>query len=113
MARPPRVYDRLITIQRQGPDTDDGYTTVPGAWEPYAENIPARRVIRGGDERFANAQNAATQITVFYTRWSPELAQVSPQDRIVHEGRNYELSRPVQELGRRDEIEWTTIAAVS
>jgi SPP1 family predicted phage head-tail adaptor len=94
--------NRRIEIQRQGPETDDGLTTITGEFLPlvtvWAEFRPA-----GGSERFANAENMALAPATFAIRYGSVVADVNPKDRIVHSGLAYdiksvEVTKPNEEI---------------
>jgi SPP1 family predicted phage head-tail adaptor len=82
-------FDRLITIQRRTV-TQDGYGQEVETWTELAE-VEASKVDLSGDEVPAAAQFAATVATRFRIRWDSELADLSPLDRIVYEGRTYDI----------------------
>lgn len=76
-----RGYDREVRFERAGRG-HDGFQRVANAWEELAK-VPAKMKPGVGGERFANAQNAAEAPAVFYVRFEPRLADLSPNDRLV------------------------------
>ena len=85
--------DRVISFQRKGEEVDNGHERVPGDWADIAgaEAVPAMFKPGMGSERFANAQNAATAPSVYWVRYMPALADLSPLDRIVDATRVYDI----------------------
>lgn len=100
-----RLRDR-VTIERTGPETDDGYTKLPGGWLPLA-TVSAEVIYGLGQERRAAAQEGATLPATFRVRRSSVTAGVTPVDRIVFQGGNWDISSVVP-LGR-DVIEITAV----
>jgi hypothetical protein len=54
-----------------------------------------------GDERFSQPQLVAKQQTEFGVRWSSDIADLSPLDRISYGGSVWDILS-VAELGRRE-----------
>jgi head-tail adaptor len=98
-----RTYDRVISLERYG-TVEDQYGDQVAGWTPLKENVPARRRLAPGTERLASAELSATAPSIFYIPWAPEYSDLTPADRVTHEGRSYNLTS-VQELGRHREIE--------
>lgn len=102
------VLDRRVTIQRNGPPTDDGYTTVPGALADYytcsAKWTPAR-----GREVFENQGIEAYSGGVLLIRYNPTTATIRETDKVLLGGRLWDIIT-VQEVGRREGIELTIAA---
>jgi head-tail adaptor len=108
------TLDRRITIQRKSdtPSTD-GHPVE--TWS----NLVARRwasvMPTGGDERFTDPQYAAKEQTTFHIRWSQDVADLSPLDRIVYPATDgtpapntvYDILA-VHELGRRETLQIVT-----
>jgi len=97
----------LITIRRQTLTYDEKNRPVE-VWSDLAQAWAEKRDVSDG-ERF-RAQQVEAQITSrFLLLWSPQLADVDAKDRIVVDGRSYDISG-VKEIGRRDGIEITAAA---
>jgi head-tail adaptor len=91
---------------------DDGVTMVPGAWADIKPDpVWASERTAPGNERLANAENAASQVHVFRARWDPDLDDLNPKDRLVREedGETFNILA-VQKMGRRDHLEISTVA---
>lgn len=99
--------DRSVTLQRAGAPVDDGHTERPGGFAtiPGGADLPATYRPTPGTERFAGGGQAAEAVSVFWIRWSADVADVGPTDRLVDEsGRPHDI-KSVVELGRRDGLE--------
>lgn len=101
--------DRRITIRRNTPTTDDFGQEVPG-WADLATVWASKQDVRDS-ERFTAAATGASLTTRFQIRWSSALADLSPEDQLVCEGRTYSISA-VKEIGRRVGLEITAAARV-
>lgn len=100
---------RRVSILRQGAPTDDGYTTLPGAWasigERYAQDIRSR-----GREVFENNGTEAEMPMTFLLRFDSLTRTIATTDRIEFEGKQYDL-KSVNEIGFRDGVECVGIAS--
>lgn len=74
--------DRRITILRSEL-IDDGYSMVPGPWEPIGI-IAAHRADISDGEKFRAAQVQASISTRFTVRSSEFSRRIDPRDRIQH-----------------------------
>lgn len=104
----PGQRDHLIVIQRRGAETDDGYTTRPGAW---AEHARAWARVRYGTaaERREAAQDRASQTATFECNWTPTLAALRPTDRLIAFDTAWDIvTAPVIRLN--EEVHITAIA---
>lgn len=91
--------DRLITIERTGAPTDDGYTTVPGAWATFTTEYAA--VIYGsGREQREAAQLQASLPASFEVLANSKTLAVTELDRIVFDGAAWNIVAPPSRLGR-------------
>lgn len=70
-----------IIIQRQGPPTDDGYNTVPGAFADYAAEY-ARIIYGSGREQREAAQEVASQVATFEVLNNSKTRAISVSDRL-------------------------------
>jgi Phage head-tail joining protein len=86
-----RAYDRVIQFQRSTP-IDDGLALREGEFVAYGDAVPASFVPGVGSERFANAQNAATAPGIFRFWYTPDLADLTPADRINDGGIIYGIT---------------------
>ena len=102
------TLDRRITIQRQGASTDDGYTTVPGALETYAER-PASWKAANGRETYENLGREAKSAGTFFLRYDTLTSAIRATDKVLWDGRTWDIAS-VTELGRREGIELLVIA---
>ena len=93
--------DRRITLQRQGAETDDGYTTLPGAWEDLAD-VWAKLMPLAGAEKVAALENAGSARRKFKVRKSTAIADLNAKDRIEYPigSENYHDIVDVAPLGR-------------
>jgi SPP1 family predicted phage head-tail adaptor len=98
-------YDRLIQIQR--------YTVTKNAanedeqtWGSHGTERAASRTPISDGERF-RADEIGSQASVrFRTRWDEFSGDVNTKDRILCEGKTYEIIG-TKEIGRRQEVEIT------
>jgi head-tail adaptor len=100
--------DRRIDIERQGGGLDDYGQPLDGGWAKLIERRPAAYRVVNGDERFTADQFVAKQQVEFRIRYSQDVADLSPLDRIIYpasatpdESDVYDIMA-VTELGRRE-----------
>jgi SPP1 family predicted phage head-tail adaptor len=98
--------DRLISLQRKastgsssGQPVDTWTNLIARRWASVA---PVR-----GDERFTAPQYAAKEQTEFRIRWSENVADLTPLDRIIYPAGSSDPTAvydilAVHEIGRRD-----------
>jgi hypothetical protein len=102
------ALDRRISILRQGPAVDDGYTTLPGEFGLLANRSaswrPASRT-----EQFENAGIEAKSGGSFWIRSDITTRQVVETDKLVYTGRIYEILG-IREIGRREGLELIVVA---
>lgn len=91
--------DRRITIQR-GTATRDATNSEVLSWSNFV-TLSASRRTASARERLAAQEVGAEIEQVFATRWTPTAATVNPKDRLVFDGRTYDIAS-VEEIGRRD-----------
>lgn len=99
--------DSRITIQRATMVENSVGEFVP-TWANIV-TLPASKVDIPDGERWRAAEVAATITTRFQIRWNAVTATVSPKDRILCDGRTYDIHH-VKELGRRVGLEVTASA---
>ncbi len=93
------LLDRRITLMRRGLGTQDANGGYPdAAYTAYATDIAARKEEVSGREYFAAQTKQAELVTRFTIRYRTDVVAT---DRLVCEGRDYELTMPPSEIGRR------------
>lgn len=99
--------DRRVSIQRSTPTQDVSGEPQP-SWARIGPVRWASVEAVAGDERFISEQFIARQQNEFNVRWSPDIADLSPGDRIVYPVTNdpepseiYDIMA-VHEIGRRE-----------
>lgn len=95
--------DRRITLQRASTAQDHGTGEEVATWVPIATVWASKRDVSDG-ERLASAQVQASITTRFVIRWSLGVSDLNPKDRVMFEGRIYDIAA-VKEIGRREGIE--------
>ncbi|PRY10287.1 SPP1 family predicted phage head-tail adaptor [Pontibacter ummariensis] len=95
--------DRKITIQRASITHDAAFNEPRETWHNLYPNLWANKRSKSGKEVFSADQEIATEVMVFTIRYKPVLVT----DRIVYEGRIYDILPPLNELGRRRYLEIT------
>jgi head-tail adaptor len=99
--------DRKISIERRT-DTRDSYGQPIAAWSRIGVTRWASKVPVGGTERFGSEQFIGREQNTFEVRWTTDLADLNPMDRIVYPPTSgtpdaseiYEIMA-VNEIGRR------------
>lgn len=102
--------DRRVTIQRRGPDVDDGYTKKPGDWQDVATRWASVKPARGREVMEAEGQSGIAPMS-FWFRYDAVTAGVTAQMALVHDGQRYEITAPAMEVGRRQGIEVIALAS--
>lgn len=100
--------DRRITIQRQGPSTDNGIEEVPGAPEDYATRWASWKP-SNGREIFENLGREAKSGGTFWLRYDSVTAGIRETDVAQFDGRQWGIVG-IQELDRREGIELIVVA---
>lgn len=96
--------DRRIQILRNDPTADalggqaDDWREIATVWASKLEISDA--------ERLRASEEGSTVTMRFQIRWSPTVADLDPRDRLVFDGRTFDISA-VKEIGRRDGLELT------
>ncbi|WP_370286957.1 phage head closure protein [Pseudooceanicola nanhaiensis] len=101
-----RQLDRRVTIER-ATMIDDGFGQVE-SWAPLVTTWASKRDVSDA-ERIRAGSVSAEITTRFRLRWRSVIATVTPKDRLVHEGRVYNIFS-VKEIGRREGVEITGAA---
>lgn len=99
--------DRRISILKDFAEANTLNEPVP-EWGTHATVWARCEPIRDG-ERWQAGEHIADKGYRFTIRWSREVWDVDPKDRVMFEGRHYDI-KGVKELGRRDLIEITATA---
>lgn len=100
--------DRRITLQRFTSTTAAGSGERVKTWADLATRWASKRDV-SDSERVASAEVSAEIGTRFVVRWEKLLADLNPKDRLVFEGRTYEIVA-VKEIDRRVGLEISAIA---
>lgn len=99
--------DRRAQFRRYE-EYDDGYSTVY-RWEDHGDPVWVQLTHVSDSEKWQAAQVQATVTSRLRLRWSSFAADISPLDRVICEGRDYNITG-VKEIGRRKAIEITASA---
>lgn len=99
--------DRRITIERAS-ETRDAFNNITYSWTPLVTVWAAKLDVRDA-ERWSAQEVGAEITTRFQIRWSTAVEDVNPKDRIVFDGRTYDINA-VKEMGRREGLEITAAA---
>ena len=94
--------DRRLTIQRATYSTNALNEKV-ATWGDLA-TMWTQVSYKNARERIENQQLMGTLMTRFVVRWNPDIANVTPEDRILYEGRIYDI-HGVYEFGRHIGLE--------
>ena len=99
--------DRRITIERY--DTaPDAFNEGTKVWSPIVTVWASKKDV-SDSERVAAQEVGAEISTRFQIRYSTQVKDVDPRDRLICEGRVYSISA-VKEIGRRDGLELSAVA---
>lgn len=89
----------VITIEQRG-SGETGYGEPPVTWSAFASNVRASVEPVAGREALAAAANQAALVTRIVLRY---IAGVTPQMRVVFDGRNYDI-QSVVDVGERRRV---------
>lgn len=104
----PERLDRKITLQRFTYTTDPGSGEQVKVWSTLATVWASKRDV-SDSERVASAEVSATITTRFQIRYDSAWVDLNPKDRLVSDGRTYEIAA-VKEIGRREGLEISAAA---
>jgi len=104
----PERLDRKITLERFTYTTDPGSGEQVKTWSTLATVWASKRDV-SDSERVASAEVSAEIGTRFQIRWDSSWSDLNPKDRVVCDGRTYDIVG-VKELGRREGLEISAIA---
>lgn len=99
--------DRRIRLERFS-ETRDEYNEPVKAWGHLATRWASYEPLSDG-EKFRAGETAANASARFQIRWSTQVSDLNPKDRLIFEGVTHEIIR-VKELNRREGLEITTAA---
>lgn len=99
--------DRRIIIQR-ATSTRDEYNAEVQTWGNLASRAASYEPLTDGERAQASEISAAASAR-FRIRWSADLADLNPKDRLMFEGKVHDIEH-VKEIGRRVGLEITTAA---
>lgn len=91
--------DRRISIERASTYQDETGQEV-ARWAPVA-TVWASWRRASARETLAAAEVSAEVTDVFEIRWSNLVAELDPKDRVIYDGRTYDIAA-VTEIGRRE-----------
>lgn len=100
--------DRRVQFRRAGL-SDDGFQESE-VFRNHGSCVWASKIDASDGERVRAAQVQATITTRFVVRWSPFTVELTPKDRLVCEGVEYDISG-IKERGTRHEFLEITAAA--
>lgn len=92
--------DRGVTIRRATAIIDPGSGQQIETWVDLA-TVWASWRRASAREQLAAAEIQAAVTDVFIVRWSATTATITPEDRLVYQGREYNLAEAT-EIGRRE-----------
>lgn len=101
------ALDRRVQFRR-ATLTDDGFGMVE-TWADHGSLIPASRADVSDGERWRAGEVGASITTRFVIRSSEFSRAITAKDRLICEGREYDISG-IKEIGRRDRLEITAAA---
>ena len=99
--------DRRVRLERFT-ETRDEYNEPVETWALMATRSASYEPLSDG-ERFRAGETAANASARFQIRWSTQVADLNPKDRLIFGGVTHEIIR-VKELNRREGLEITTAA---
>jgi SPP1 family predicted phage head-tail adaptor len=99
--------DRRIVIER-ATTTTNNFGEEVATWAPLVE-VWAHVIDVSDGERWRAAEVAATVTTRFQVRWNDTTKTIGPKDRVLYEGRAYDISH-TKEIQRRVGVEITASA---
>lgn len=99
--------DRRVALQR-ATTTKNALNEAEETWATFATVWASRQETSDGERQRA-AEVGATIDARFQIRWSDQVKSVGPKDRLVCEGRVYDIAG-VKEIARREGLEISAIA---
>lgn len=102
------ALDRRVQFRRAGL-SDDGFSQVE-TWADHGSAVWAAKKDLSDAERARAGEVSALVTTRFLVRWSTFSAGVTPKDRLICEGREYDITGIKESAGRHAAIEMTCAA---
>lgn len=99
--------DRRVTIRRAVASVNEMNENVP-LWTNLATVWASVVPVKDG-EQYARGETLSSKLSRFTIRYSSMVADVDPRDRLIYEGREYEI-HGVKEVDRRVGLEITAAA---
>ena len=99
--------DRRITIKRASA-TVDAFNEPAGSWATLATVWAGMKPVNDAERTRAGETLAQMQIR-FTIRWSSVMATVDPRDRLMFDGRTFDING-AKEIARREYLEITATA---
>lgn len=99
--------DRRISILRAS-KAKDGYNAEVLTWHPFA-SVWAEAIPVLDAERLRAGETLGSKKYRFIVRYNPDTATVDHRDRVVFDGREYDVNG-AKEVGRRELVEITATA---
>jgi len=100
--------DRLVQFRRYE-EVDDGFGESEN-WQDHGPLIHASKTDVSDAERWRAGEVSANITTRFVVRWTSFTRDITPKDRMVCEGLEYDITGVKEGRGRRQWIEITTSA---
>ena len=104
----PSRLDRRITVERVT-ITEDAFGGSVESWAELGTFAASRHDVSDA-ETWRAAEVAASISVRFQVRWSTATASITPVDRIVHEGKTYNITGVRETEGRRQGLEISAVA---
>jgi len=104
----PEIFDRTIILERFTSTQDAGSGEEVQTWSPLATVQASKRDV-SDSERVAAAEVQASITTRFQIRWDGIVSDLNPKDRLVYDGKTYDIEA-VKEVGRRVALEISAAA---
>lgn len=101
--------DRTVELLRRGPSVHDGFTRVPGDWEPLATRSGSVKP-RMGREPVQAGTRAGEATQSVWLRFDELTRTLTERDAVEIEGQRFEIVAPPIEIGRRVGIELLIVA---
>lgn len=98
----------LVTLERKSVVQNDLGEEID-SWLPLVSDVFAKKRDVSDGERVAAAEVSATITTRFEIPWAEEYSDLNPTDRLICDGRTYDIWG-AKELGYREGIEITAAA---
>lgn len=101
--------DRRVQFRR-ATMAHDGLASVE-TWANYGSAQWAEKTDISDGEKWRAGSVGASVTTRFRVRWSTVMSELTPKDRLVCDGRDYDIVG-IKEIGRRNSLEITAAARI-